>query len=44
VNPVGEVGLSHSQRLEKLFEEHLAGMGGRSVSWQGCHNEPPTQS
>lgn len=44
VNPLGEVGLSHSQRLEKLFKEHLAGMCGRSVSWQGCHNEPPTQS
>jgi len=31
VDSLGEFGLGHSERLEKLLKEHLTGMGRRSV-------------
>src|SRR5262249_33999533 len=36
-NPLGEIRLAHTQRLEKLLQQHLAGMRRRTVSRQLTH-------
>jgi len=37
VDPLGQLGLRHVQRLKELLEEHLTGMGRRAVL--GKHND-----